>query len=111
MTPSNPPERTLQYRYAFYFPDGTLKAFIVTLLHDTLAIVAPERNEHQAWTALDHKQCHNCHLDPALFFDKTFLFYNGSIRREILCVKWIVAATYWVITYYWMRVVAQRTSF
>jgi hypothetical protein len=58
-------ERKLQYRYAFYFPDGAQKAFTVTLAYDTLAIVSPERSEYPAWTALDHRKCRNCPLDPA----------------------------------------------
>jgi hypothetical protein len=56
--------RHIQYRYAFYFPDGTMKAFAVTLRHDTLAIVAPEKSQYPEWTALEYQQCPRCPLVP-----------------------------------------------
>ncbi|MBN2370268.1 MAG: hypothetical protein JXO72_07260 [Vicinamibacteria bacterium] len=59
-------ERRIQYRYAFYFPDGARKIFRITLRHATLAIVSPERNAYPEWTALEYRRCRNCPLDPSL---------------------------------------------
>lgn len=55
---------TRPIRYQFCFDDGTEKEFVVHLDRDTLALVAPERDEYPDWTRLEFKQCPNCPLSP-----------------------------------------------
>jgi hypothetical protein len=65
MTIPDSTERKIQYRYAFYFPDGTRKTFCVTLSHETLAIISADRSVYPEWTALEYRRCRNCPLDPS----------------------------------------------
>jgi hypothetical protein len=65
MSEPQPPSGTVAYRYRFGFPDGSERAFEVTLDFETLAIVSAPRADYPSWTALEYEQCPNCPLDPA----------------------------------------------
>lgn len=52
------------FRYRFGSPPDRIREFHVRLDRETLALIAPPRAAHPAWTALAHHQCPTCTLRP-----------------------------------------------
>jgi hypothetical protein len=53
----------ISYDYAYKFPNGQIKKFLVQLDPTTLNLIVKRRQDLPLWTLLSHKQCANCPLD------------------------------------------------